>query len=273
MNLQSTYMGLTLKNPLVVSSSPISASEEKIETAVSAGAAAIILPSLFEEQIQKCGLDHPYFPDAEDYSLSPDDYFKLLKKMAKRMPVPIIGSLNGVTTEGWETYAKKMQAAGAQGLELNIYQIAADQKITGQEVDQQHLQILETVKKAVSIPVALKLSPFFSSLGNMAKRFDDAGVDALVMFNRFYQPDFNIVAMELEPCLNMSWPAEARLPLRWIAMLSNSLNTSFGGSTGVHRYICPLKFLFVQVNLDLNFRQGDEGCRIETCKSITWDRS
>lgn len=243
MDLKTTYMGMTLKNPLVVSSSPISASEEKINRATEAGAAAIVMSSLFEEQITKCGLDYPYFPSAEDYALSPDAYFDLLHKTASRSDIPIIGSLNGTAIDSWTTYARKIQDAGARGLELNIYHVAANPNVSGREVEQHHLEIIQAVKRAVNIPVALKLSPFFSSIGDMIRQFDEAGIDAMVLFNRFYQPDFNLVAMEVEPNLSLSDPSEIRLPLRWIAMLHGTLNASLAASTGVQSGVEVIKYL------------------------------
>jgi len=243
MNLQTSYMGLTLKNPLVVSSSPISASEEKINRAIEAGAAAIVMSSFFEEQITKCGINYPYFPSAEDYVLSPEAYFDLLHKVASHSNVPIIGNLNGVTTDSWATYARKMQDAGVQGLELNIYHVAANPNVSGREIEQHHLEIINSVKNAVEIPVALKMSPFFSSLGDMIRQFDKTGIDALVLFNRFYQPDFNLISMEVEPTLSLSDPAEIRLPLRWIAMLHGTLNASLAASTGVQSGAEVIKYL------------------------------
>lgn len=243
MDLKTTYMGMTLKNPLVVSSSPASASEEKIRRVTEAGAAAIVMPSLFEEQITKCGLDFPYFPAAEDYALSPEAYFDLLHKASSRSEIPIIGSLNGVTLDNWTTYARKIQDAGAQGLELNIYHVAANPNVSGQEIEQNQLKIVKAVKSAVSIPVALKVSPFFSSLGDMIRQFDEAGIDALVLFNRFYQPDFNLVSMEIEPTLALSDPSEIRFPLRWIAMLHGTLNASLAASTGVQSGVEVIKYL------------------------------
>ncbi|MBC8205856.1 MAG: dihydroorotate dehydrogenase-like protein [Kiritimatiellales bacterium] len=243
MDLRTTYMGLTLKNPLVISSSPISASEEELQKAVDAGAAAVVMFSLFEEQITKPGAEHPYFPGGEDYAVSPDAYFDLLHKTVARHSIPIIGSLNGVTTDGWITYARNIQDAGAQGLELNIYNVAANPDMTGQEIERRHFDIVRAVKEAVDIPVALKLSPYFSSLGNMIHRLDHLGIDALVLFNRFYQPDFNLVAMEIEPSLALSGPEELRLPLRWIAMTQGTINASLGASTGVQSGAEVVKYL------------------------------
>lgn len=243
MDLKTTYMGLTLKNPLVVSSSPASASEEHIQKAVDAGAAAVVLPSLFEEQITKTGPDFPYFPSSGDYTLQPEAYFELLHKSADRYALPIIGSLNGVTTEGWDTYARKMEEAGAKALELNIYHVAADPTVDGRQIEQRHIEIVKAVKSAVDIPVALKMSPFYSSPGHMARQFDEAGINGLVLFNRFCQPDFNLVAMEVEPNLALSSPTEIRLPLRWIAMLKGTLKASLGASTGVQSGVEVIKYL------------------------------
>ncbi len=243
MDLQTTYMGLTLKNPLIVSSSPISASEEKINRAIEAGAAAIVLSSLFEEQTTKAGIEHPYFPDADDYTLAPDAYFELLHKTATGCDIPIIGSLNGLSTTGWEAPALKMQEAGASALELNIYHVPTDPGISGQEIEQRHCSIVQAVKDAVNIPVALKMSPFYSSLGHITRQFDDCGVDGLVLFDRFYQPDFNLVAMEIDPRLNLSAPSDIRLPLRWIAMLHGKLNASLAASSGVQSGVEVIKYL------------------------------
>ena len=243
MDLNTTYMGMTLKNPVVVSSSPVSMSEESIQKAVDAGAGAVVMFSLFEEQFTKTGAEYPYFPFAEDYAVPPEAYFDLLHKTVGRHSVPIIGSLNGVVTEGWAPLARKIQDTGAQGLELNIYHVAANPDVTGQEIERRHFEIVQQVKEAVDIPVALKLSPYFSSLGNMIQRFDNLGIDALVLFNRFYQPDFNLVALEMEPSLKLSGSEELRLPLRWIAMIQGTINASLGASTGVQSGVEVIKYL------------------------------
>lgn len=243
MDLKSNYMGLDLKNPLVVSSSPLSMSEGEIQKATDAGAAAVVFFSLFEEQVVKPGEAHPYFPGAGDYAFTPEAYFDRLHQTVERSDIPIIGSLNGVTPHGWEEYARKIEATGAQGLELNIYHVAANPQQSGQEIEKLHLDILKSVKSAVTIPVALKLTPFFSSLGHMAKQFDDAGADALVLFSRFYQPDFDLDAMEIEPSLSLSTANEILLPLRWIAMLHGKLNASLAASTGVQTSKEVIKYL------------------------------
>lgn len=243
MDLSTRYMGLTLKNPLVVASSPVSADENSIQRAIDAGAAAIVLCSLFEEQLTKTGDEHPYFPPAEDYVLSPGAYFDLLHRTANRSGVPIIGSLNGFDADRLVDSARKMQEAGAHGLELNLYHVAANPDVSGQEVERRHIEIVQAVKESVDIPLAVKLSPFFSSLGNMVKRLDHLNVDALVFFNRFYQPDFNLVAMEMEATMVLSGTEEVRLPLRWIAMMRGLTSTSLGASTGVESGAEVIKYL------------------------------
>lgn len=236
-------MGMTLKNPLVVSSSPISIKEEKIQKAVDAGAAAVVMFSLFQEQFTKISEKFPCFPSADDYTVSPEAYFELLHKAVHTHAVPIIGSLNGTIGDDWGPVARKIEETGVQGLELNIYHVAADPEVTGQEIERRHLQIVQEVKGAVDIPVALKISPYFSSPGNMIRRFDNLGIDSLVLFNRFYQPDLNLVAMELETSLTLSGPEELRLPLRWIAMMKGMINASLGASTGVQSGVEVIKYL------------------------------
>jgi len=243
MNLNTTYMGLALKNPLVIASSPVTQNLDNLRRAADAGAAAAVMFSLFEEQIEKPGAEHPYFPEEHDYFANPDAYFKLLNKAVKSTDIPIIGSLNGVTTKGWKPYARKVEEAGAQGLEINIYHVAANPEESGSDIEKRHLDILHAVKSAIKIPVAMKLNPGFSSLGHMATQFDKAGADALVLFNRFYQPDIDLAAMEIEPTLDLSTAAEIRLPLRWIAMLHGRLNASLAGACGVQSGKEVVKFL------------------------------
>lgn len=243
MDLTTTYMGLALKNPLIVSSSPVSASEEQIFRAVDAGAAAVVLPSLFEEQLEDTGKTDPCFPGSGDYLLSPDDYLELTRSVSSRCKVPIIGSLNGSTPGGWTAYAKRIEEAGAQALELNLYHVAANPDRSAREVEQRCLDTVEAVRETVSIPLAVKLTPFYSSLGHMARRLDRTGINALVLFNRFYQPDFNLVAMEVEPNLTLSGPEEIRLPLRWIAMLYRHIDASLAATTGVQSGVEVIKYL------------------------------
>ena len=239
-NLKTTYMGLNLKNPIIVASSPISQNLDDLRRAADAGAAAVVMFSLFAEQLGPLG-ETPYLPDA--YVCDPEAYLKLVQKAVKQSGIPIFGSLNGVTNEGWVEYAKEIEQTGAAGLELNIYHVAANPEETGAEIEKRHLDILKAVKSAITIPVAMKISPYFSSLGNMAKQFDDAGADALVLFNRFYQPDLDLEAMEVEATLDFSTSAEIRLPLRWIAMLHGKLNASLAASIGVQNGAEVIKYL------------------------------
>ena len=259
MDLSTTYMGLTLKHPIVASASPLSESVDSIKRLEDAGAAAVVMFSLFEEQIRfenEAFQDYwqastenyaesiDYFPIKEDYHVGPERYLDTLRRAVAAVDIPIIASLNGVTDSGWIEYAKLLQEAGAKGIELNIYYIAADLELSGQAVEQRYVDIAAAVKQAVSIPVALKLSPFFSSMGNMAKRFTaEAGVDALVLFNRFYQPDYDLENLEVLRNLELSTPSEIRLPLLWIAMLYGRINASLAATTGVHTPVEVIKYL------------------------------
>jgi len=258
MDLSTTYMGLELKHPVVASASPLSGTIDGIKRLEDGGAAAIVMFSLFEEQIRheneafshlmESGTDSfaeslSYFPEVEDYPVGPDSYLNLLRRAATEVDVPVIASLNCVTSEGWIDYARQMQQAGAKGLELNVYGIEADLETSGAEVEQRYLDILTAVKSTVTIPVALKLSPFFSAMGHMAKRLDQAGADALVLFNRFYQPDIDIRELEVAPMLELSSPSEIRLPLLWIAVLHGKLNASLGATRGVEGADEVVKYL------------------------------
>jgi dihydroorotate dehydrogenase (fumarate) len=258
MDLRTTYMGLPLKNPIVASASPLSEKLDNIKRMEDAGAAAVVMFSLFEEQIKRenasierlitAGTNSfaeslSYFPDYEDYETGPEEYLKLLRQAVEAVDIPVIGSLNGVTNEGWVDTARMMQEAGASGIELNIYYIPANLYMTGREVEQRYLDVLKAVKGSVSIPVALKLSPFFSAMGNMARQFDEAGADALVLFNRFYQPDFDLEKLDVKVNLELSTTSEIRLPLLWIAVLFGRINASLAATRGVHSPTEAIKYL------------------------------
>ncbi len=258
MDLSTTYMGLKLKNPIVASASPLSGTLDSIKQMEDAGVSAMVMFSLFEEQIRQenAAFDYliesgtesfaeslSYFPSVDDYHVGPENYLNLIRRASESVNIPIIGSLNGVTNEGWIDYAKQIQQAGAKGLELNIYYIPADLEMSGRDVEQRYLDILRAVKSAVTIPVALKLSPFFSSMGNMARQFDQAGADALVLFNRFYQPDFDIEQLEVASTLEYSTPNEIRLPLLWIAVLYGRVKASLAATRGVHSPDEVVKYL------------------------------
>lgn len=258
MDLSTTYMGMSLKNPLVPSAAPVSESVDKIRQMEDAGAAAVVMFSIFEEQVRQeeqllddrlaAGTESfaeslSYFPAGGDYHVGPDAYLELIRKAADATDIPIIGSLNGVSHEGWISYARRIQEAGAKGLELNVYYIPTDPKLTGAAVEQEYLDILKAVKSAVTIPVALKIGPYFSSMANMAQQFDQAGADALVLFNRFYQPDLDLENMTVASTLNLSTPEDIRLPLRWIAILHGRIKASLAATTGVHGAREAVKYL------------------------------
>lgn len=249
MDLSTTYLGLRLKNPLVPSASPLSRTLDGIKRMEDAGAAAIVMYSLFEEQIhhEAAELDHylsfgtqsfaealTYFPESTEYYLGPDEYIEHIRKAKEAVDIPIIGSLNGISTGGWIDYAKKIQDAGASALELNVYYIPTDPKLTSESVEQRYLDVLKAVKSTVKIPVAMKLSPFFSSMANMAIRLDAAGADGLVLFNRFYQPDLDIEALEVVPNVTLSTSHAIRMPLRWVAVLFGKVKASLAATSGVH---------------------------------------
>ncbi len=258
MDLRTTYMGMELQHPIVASASPLSGSVSSIRRLEDAGAAAVVLFSLFEEQLkhESAALEYlmtagtesfaeslSYFPEVDDYTVGPDRYLELVRQASEAVDIPIIASLNGITNTGWIEYARLMQEAGARGIELNIYYIPADLTTSGREVEQRYIEIVKAVKAAVSIPVAVKLSPFFSAIGSMAKALDDVGADALVLFNRFYQPDFDLDKLEVAPNLQLSTPDEIRLPLLWIAVLHGRLRASLGATRGVHSPVEVVKYL------------------------------
>lgn len=249
MDLSTTYMGLTLASPLVASASPLSEKIDDIKRLEDCGAGAVVLGSLFEEQIAheageleyylKQGADRfgeslTYFPDLGEYRPGSEGYLEHLRKAKQAVDIPIIASLNGVSAGGWTRYAEDIQQAGADAIELNIYYIPTDPQLTSGQVEQVYLDALKAVKQRVSIPVAVKISPFFSSMVNMLTRLDQAGADGLVLFNRFYQPDFNLTTMEVSPDLILSQSAEGRLPLRWIAIVFGKLGASLAATTGIH---------------------------------------
>lgn len=258
MDLSTTYLGLKLKSPLIASSSPLSQRLEDIRKLEDAGAGAVVLFSIFEEQIRHDAeaLDHllsagtesfaealSYFPDVGDYAVGTEKYLELLRSAVQAVKIPVIGSINGISPEGWMDYARQIEAAGAAAIELNAYYIATDPALSGAAVEDLYLEVVRRVKSAVRIPVAMKLSPFFSSTANMARRLAEAGADGLVLFNRFYQPDFDLDEMEVLSDLNLSTPSEMRLPLRWIAILHGRIPCSLAATTGVHSGRDAAKYL------------------------------
>lgn len=258
MDLSTTYLGLPLKHPIVASSSPISRSLDGIKRMEDAGAAAVVLFSLFEEQIRyenesldfltELGTESfpealSYFPAVDDYRVGPESYLNLIRQATATVDIPIIASLNGVTETGWTEYAKLMVEAGAKAIELNIYYIPADLAVTGRQVEERYVRVVEQVRRAVNVPIAVKLNPFFSAVGDMAKRFVDAGADGLVLFNRFYQPDFDIEEMDVVTDLELSTASEIRLPLLWIAVLHGRIGCSLAATRGVQTHKEVIKYL------------------------------
>jgi len=248
-DLSTTYLGLTLKNPLVVSASPLSEDVANIRRMEDAGAAAVVLHSLFEEQIslESHELDRylsygtesfaeslTYFPEMRTYNLGPEGYLEHVRRAKAAVKIPVIGSLNGVSTGGWIKYARKIQEAGADALELNLYFIPTDPKMTGAQVEQMYVNLVRDVKASVGIPVAVKLNHFFSAMANMAQCLDESGADALVLFNRFYQPDFDLEALEVVPSLTLSSPYEVLLRLHWVAILYGHVRADLAVTGGVH---------------------------------------
>jgi len=248
MDLATNYMGLDLRNPLVASPSPLSYTLDGVHRLADAGVGAVVLFSLFEEQLREQAAravqlvedtaeSFPealnYFPSVAEEDGSPRSYLVLLERAVSSVDIPVIGSLNGVTPEGWIEYARAMQEAGAAAIELNIYYLPGSPEISGREVEQRHLDVLERVKAAVTVPVAVKLSPFFSSPGEIALRLDQAGADALVLFNRFLQPDIDPEQLAVLPRVNLSSPADARLARTWIALLRGRVSASLAATSGV----------------------------------------
>lgn len=256
--MQANYMGMTLNSPIIVSACTLSEQTDNIVKMEDSGAGAVVLFSLFEEQIRKEearfrgvmaetsyafpeALD--YFPDLEEFNIGSDEYLEHIRKTKERVNIPVIGSLNGITSEGWVDYSRLMEQAGADGIEVNIFFIPADIAMSSSEVEHRYLNIITAIRQAVKIPVAVKLNPYFSSTGNMALRMKNAGADALVLFNRFYQPDFDINELIIKTDLQYSESSEIRLPLLWIALLYGKVSLSLAATTGVQSAIEVIKYL------------------------------
>ena len=266
MDLSTKYLGLSLQNPLVPAASPLSENIDNIKRMEDAGAAAVVLYSLFEEQIRSerfemdWHLTHgtesypealTYFPEPEEFDIGPEEYLKHVSKAKQSVKIPVIASLNGSTMSGWTDFAKQIQQAGADALELNIYTIPTDMDLSGADVEKAYIDILKAVKSEVSIPVAVKLSPFFSNFANMAKRLQQGGADGLVLFNRFYQPDIELESLEVTPNILYSTPMAMRLPLRWIAILFERVGVSLAATSGIHRGTDALKCLMAGADVTM----------------------
>ncbi len=267
MDLTTHYLGLTLRSPLVVgAAAPLTEDIDNIKRMEDSGAAAVVLHSLFEEQLKRDRLDihyHTeegtesfaealtYFPDPGLYPVGPETYLDHIRKAKESVSMPIIASLNGSTVGGWTSYAKQIQEAGADALELNIYAIPTDLNLSGTSVEQTYIDILTAVKSVVDIPVAVKLSPYFSNMANIARQLSLAGADALVLFNRFYQPDINIEELEVQPHVLLSTPQDMRLPMRWIAILYGHINAQFAATSGIHKAPDVVRMLMAGADVTL----------------------
>jgi dihydroorotate dehydrogenase (fumarate) len=257
-------MGMTLRSPLIVSASPLSEYIQNIKMMEEAGAGAVVLYSLFEEQIRleqhelhfhtTHGTESfaealSYFPDLDEYKMGPDEYLNHIRKAKESVKIPVIASLNGSTLGGWTEYAREMAKAGADAIELNIYYIPTDMDLSGSNVEQTYIDILRSVKSVVDVPVAIKLSPYFSNMANMARRFDDAGANALVLFNRFYQPDIDLEEFEVVPNVQLSTSSAMRLPMRWIAILKDKIAADLAATSGIHTGLDAVKMILVGANV------------------------
>jgi len=263
-DLSTTYLGLNLKNPLVASASPISKNIDKARKLEEAGASAIVMYSLFEEQIihESLELDHyltrgtdsfaeamTYLPDGGMYSVGPEKYLNQVAGLKKVLNIPVIGSLNGVSKGGWTNYAKQIQDAGADALELNLYYIPTDVDLTAQELENAQVELVAEIKSVITIPLAVKLSPYITALPNFARRIVEVGANGLVLFNRFYQPDFDLNELEIVHNLDLSTSADLRLPLRWISILHGKVNADFALTSGVHTANDVLKAMMAGANV------------------------
>ena len=266
MKLNTHYLGLDLSSPIVPSASPLSESLDSIRAMEDYGAGAVVLYSLFEEQIEHESheLDHyltaatdsfaeslNFFPDMNTHQTGPDRYLEHIRKARSAVDIPIIASLNGASPGGWTNHARLMEEAGASAIELNLYFIPTDPDVSGEQVEKRYLAIVKLVREAVTIPVSVKISPYFSSTAHFANELCKVGASGLVLFNRFYQPDLDIYQLEVVPSLELSSPAELRLPLRWIAMLYDRVPADLALTSGVHTYQDVIKGLMAGASVTM----------------------
>jgi dihydroorotate dehydrogenase (fumarate) len=289
LDLSTKYMGMKLRTPLVPSASPLSEDVDDIKRMEDAGAAAVVLHSLFEEQIEQeqHDLHHQltayansfpealsFFPEPSNFHIGPDQYLEHIRKAKERVSIPVIASLNGTSPGGWIDYATDIEQAGADALELNIFYIPNDIDTPSADVEQLYIDILEAVEAKVKIPLAVKLGPYFSSLAYMAGRLDAAGADALVLFNRFYQPDIDLKKLEVRPNLLLSTPQALRLPLRWIAMLHGRLKADLAASGGIHTGHDAIKMIMAGANVTMLcsvlLKRGIDQIRVIEGEMLDW---
>ena len=289
MDLTTKYLGLALRNPLVPSASSLCEDLGNIKKMEDAGAGAVVLHSLFEEQLrhEAAELDHhlehgtdsfaealSYFPEPKEFRLGPEEYLDHISKAKQAVRIPVIASLNGTSVGGWIDYAKKIQDAGADALELNIYYIPTDMALSAAQVEKTYLDILQAVRASVTLPVAVKLSPFFSNLAHVARELDKGGADGLVLFNRFYQPDINLDTLEVEHSILLSTAQARRLPLRWIAILYGRVKADLAATSGIHNAQDVLKTLMagakVTMLCSVLFKQGIDQIRVIEREMRAW---
>lgn len=289
MNIQSTYMGLQLNSPIVVSACTLSEQTENIKKMEDSGAGAVVMSSLFEEQIKMEEAKYKgvftatsnsfaeastYFPDLEEYNVGIDEYLENIRKAKESVNLPIIGSLNGITNEGWIDYSRMMEQAGADAIEVNIFFIPGDVRMSSSEVEHRYLNIIESIKSSVQIPVAVKLNPYFSAMGNMSQRMKNAGADALVLFNRFYQPDFDINKLQITNDLHYSESNEIRLPLLWIGLLYGKVDVSLAATTGVQSAIEVVKYILAGADVVMTasslYKNGIPYLKTMNCELQDW---
>lgn len=288
-DLSTTYLGLNLRNPLVASASPLSRKVDRAKKLEEAGISAIVMYSLFEEQIihESLELDHylnrgtnsfaealSYLPDGGMYGISPEKYLNHVAGLKKALTIPVIGSLNGVSKGGWTEYARRIEDAGADALELNMYYIPTDINITSNDIEDMQVDLVAEVKSAIKIPLAVKISPFVTSIPNFTKRLVEAGADGLVLFNRFYQPDFDLDELEILHSLDLSTSSELRLPLRWISILHGKLNVDFALTSGAHTYTDVLKAMMAGAKVAMMasnlLRNGEQATAPILSELETW---
>ena len=265
-DLSTTYLGIELANPIVPSASPLTTGLDHMKQLEDAGASALVIASLFEEQIEHEELEifrmletaadstseaSSFFPELQDYRIGPDAYLAHIQQAKKALSIPVIGSLNGTSEGGWVRYAKLIEEAGADAIELNVYLIAADPDVTSEQVEARYLKLVRIVKESVDIPLAVKVGPYFSSMAHMARQLVAAGADGLVLFNRFMQPDIDLETLTVDPSLHLSTSRELTLPLRWIAILSGNVDASLAGTTGVHTAEDALKLLLAGADVSM----------------------
>jgi len=289
MTLSTNYLGLKLRTPLVPSASPLSENIDNIRRMEDAGASAIVFHSLFEEQLRRNHheLDfyltqntdssaeaQSYFPDPPAFRIGPEEYVENIARAKAAVKIPIIGSLNGASFGGWLQHARAIEQAGADALELNLYSVPTDPNISGEDIEQSYLTILASLKAQLKIPLAVKLSPYFTNLAGFASRLDKAGADALVLFNRFYQPDIELETLEISPNILLSTPMAMRLPMRWIALLHGRIGADLAATSGIHRATDALKMLMAGADVtmlcSILLRRGIDHIRVLETEMLQW---